>query len=94
MSSDSASCTFSVAQVLQLGDNMELPDDICIAEVVLDDEKDIYFLHSYDVMIDKFTSRFLKRNESSEEVSGITLTSDMVNRILFIFPRLKNLADR
>ena len=85
--------TFSMAQVLQQGEDMELPDDILIAEICLDNEQDIYFIHMYDSIVDNFTLQFVKR-KGSEVVGSISLSTLMVKRIIFILPRLSNLVAR
>ena len=68
---------------------MELPDDILIAEICLDNEQDIYFIH----IVNNFTLQFVKR-KGSEVVGSISLSTLMVKRIIFILPRLSNLVAR
>ena len=72
---------------------MVLPDNILIAEICLDNEKDIYSIHMYDSVVDNFTLQFVKR-KGSEDVGLISSSTEMVKRIIFILPRLSNLVAR
>ena len=85
--------TFTLVQVLQLGDDMELPEDILIAEICLDDKRDMHFIHMYDSVVDNFVFKFVKR-KGTEDVSSISLTTEIVKRILFLYPRFVSLVER
>ena len=76
MSSDKPSCSFSWAQVIQIGDDLELPDNVNIEENQIGEECiDAYFKHYYDPLVDGFMYQFSKRVEGT--VSSITLTDEM-----------------
>ena len=72
MSADKSSCSFSWARVIQLGDDLELPDNVNLEETQLgEDSIDAYFMLYYDPLIDGFMNKFSKQMEGTESQSSI-----------------------
>ena len=93
MSADKPSCSFSWAQVIQLGDDTELPDNVNLEETQIGEGSiDAYFMHYYDPIVDGFMYNFAKRGESTE--SSITLTDEMARRVVFLYNRLDQIRRR
>ena len=93
MSFENPSCSFSLAQVVQLGDDLELPDDVCLSETALgQDNIEAFFTHSYDSVADKFLYQFTKVVEGVK--SAITITHEMAKRVLFLYARLAQIINR
>lgn len=93
MSADKPSCGFSWAQVIQLGDDLELPDNINLEETQLgEDFIDAYFTHYDDPLVDGIMYKFSKQVEGTE--SSTTLTDEVARRVVFLYNRLDQIRRR
>ena len=93
MASDEPACSFSWAQVIQLGDDLELPENVNFDETSIgEDSIDAYFKHYYDTLVEGFMYTFTKQVGDTE--SSITLTDEIAKRVTFLYNRLEQIRRR